>query len=139
MYNGLKTYKLNVENLTKVRKTFVLQLWPPTNMRELTCAQASGAWLKSRRAYNVCELSHAAWLNSRRGIFENNVGREQNVPGEKQKSNLRVPLIVSKPSIYHGTSNWKWISLKNCENKILCSTISYPWRFYKPWKPILKN
>ena len=57
-------YELNVEKLTKDQKTFVLQLWPLTNVRELTRAHDSGAWLKSRRAYNVRELSHAAWLNS---------------------------------------------------------------------------
>jgi len=33
---------LNVEKLTKDQKTFVLQLWPPVNVRELTRADASG-------------------------------------------------------------------------------------------------
>ena len=65
------------------KKTFVLQLWPPANVRELTRAHASGGWLKSRRAYNVRELSHAAWLNSRKGIKENHDGREQKVLGEE--------------------------------------------------------
>jgi len=55
-------------------------------MRELTRAQASAAWLKSRRTYKVRELSHIVWLNSRKGITGNYVGREQNVLGEEQKS-----------------------------------------------------
>jgi len=36
-----KTCRLNVEKLTTVQKTFVRELRPPANMRELTRAQAS--------------------------------------------------------------------------------------------------
>ena len=70
MYKCLKSCKLNVENLTKDQKTFVLQLWPPANVRELTRAQASSAWFKSHKAYKMRELSHEAWLwfNSRRPV-----------------------------------------------------------------------
>jgi len=73
---GKKMCGLNVEILTTVQKTFVLQLWPPANVRELTRAHANGARLKSRRTYNVRELRHDAWVNSRRGIFGNHSGRE---------------------------------------------------------------
>ena len=38
---GKKTCRLNVEKLTKDQKTFVLQLLPPANVRELTRAHAS--------------------------------------------------------------------------------------------------
>ena len=95
VWKWLKMCKLNVENLTKVEKTFVLQLWPPANVRELTRAHASGAWLKSHRAYNVHELRHAAWLNSRRGIFENHVERECFVLGGRAEfaNNLWWPLL----------------------------------------------
>ena len=57
-------------------------------MRELTRAHASGAWLKSRRAYNVRELRYVAWVNSRRGIFGNHAGRECFVLGKSKIHNF---------------------------------------------------
>ena len=97
---GKKTCGLNAENLTTVQKTFVFQLWPPANVRELTRTLASGVWLKSRRAYKVRELSHVAWLNSRRelshvawlnsrrGTTGKHAGREQKLQGESK--NLHI-------------------------------------------------
>ena len=85
-----KTCRFNVEKLSTVQKTFVHELRPPANVRELTRAQGSGAWLKSRKAYKVRELSHAAWLNSHKGLTGNHVGREQNVQGEEHDSYIYI-------------------------------------------------
>jgi hypothetical protein len=87
-----KTCSLNVEKLTTVQKMFVHELRPPANVRELTRAQTSGAWLKSRKTYKVRELSDATWLNLRKGITGNHVGREQNVLGEEQNSPWSIPM-----------------------------------------------
>jgi len=81
---GKNTCILNVEKLTKYQKMFVLQLWPPTNVRKLTHAHVSGTWLKSRTTHKVHELSHEAWLNSRKSIIVFLAGCERKVQGESK-------------------------------------------------------
>ena len=95
-----KRVDLMLKNWPPSKKTFVHELGPPVNVRELTRTQANGVWLKSRRAYKVRELSHVAWLNSRRelshvawlnsrrGTTGKHAGREQKLQGESK--NLHI-------------------------------------------------
>jgi len=79
-------------NVTNITQLYVTQVLP-----ELTRAHASGAWLKSRRAYNVRELSHALWLKSRRGTTGKLAGCEQKLQGGEQKSFLTSVLLGPCP------------------------------------------
>jgi len=106
-----------LKNWPQSKKTFVLQLWPPANVRKLTRAHARGAWLKSRRAYNVRELRHAAWLNSRKGIFGNHVGRECFVLGEEQNSFLCAKNYAKNAQYAAGS--------RRCTSPIFNEHISY--------------
>jgi len=90
---GKKTCGLNVEKLTTVQKTFVLQLWPPANVRELIRAHANGAWLKSRRAYNVRELSQQRDLTHAGVQHEYMLGASKNCKGESKNLIYLIRLL----------------------------------------------